>query len=74
MTKERFSKKVREVMPLLKENGYKIVGVKGSHIKFRNEIGNTIVVNNNLNEMVRKRIEKEVVSARKGKTVKLIMR
>ena len=74
MTKNNYSKKVREVMPLLKENGYKIVGIKGSHIKFRNEIGNTIVVNNNLNEMVRKRIEKEVVSARKGKKVKLIMR
>ena len=74
MTKNNYSKKVREVMPLLKENGYKIVGIKGSHIKFRNEIGNTIVVNNTLNEMVRKRIEKEVVSARKGKKVKLIMR
>lgn len=74
MTKNNYSKKVREVMPLLKKNGFRVVGIKGSHIKFKDDIGNTIVVNNNLNEMVRKRIEKEVVSARKGKTVKLIMR
>lgn len=71
----KYSKKVREVMPILKENGYYIVDTKGSHIKFRNETGNTIVVNKDLNKMVRKRITKEIVSARKnGDTVKLIKR
>ena len=74
MTKNRFSKKVRAVMPLLKENGFRVVGIKGSHIKFRDSVGNTIVVNQDLNDMVRLRIEKEVIAARKGKPVKLIKR
>jgi len=74
MKKTHYSKKVRAVMPLLKENGFRVVGIKGSHIKFKDDSGNTIVVNQDLNDMVKKRIEKEVISARKGKTVKLIMR
>ena len=71
MAKKHYSKKVREILPLFKENGFEIVSTKGSHIKFKDAVGNTIVVNKDLNVMVRKRIEKEILSAGKDGIVKL---
>lgn len=56
----RKTKQLREFEPILHRNGYRFARCKGSHFIFINRtLHKTIVVNKNLNEMVRERLIKE---------------
>lgn len=54
------SKEMRDFVPVLKRNGYKLARTKGSHYIFVNRVTHKhISVNGNLNKMVRLRLIKE---------------
>lgn len=60
MSKVRFTKELRDFVPVLKRNGYIYARSKGSHFVFINrKTGKHISVNKDLNEMVRERLVKE---------------
>lgn len=50
---------VRRFRRKLRANGYTLHHMRGSHQIFRNGNGETIVINNKLNAMVAKRLERE---------------
>lgn len=52
------SKEIKEIIPLLRRNGYSKIRTKGSHFIYSNG-KNTISINLKLNEMVKRRIIKE---------------
>lgn len=50
---------VRKFQRKLRANGYTLHHMQGSHQIYRNENGETLVINNKLNAMVAKRLVKE---------------
>lgn len=60
MMPERYTKEMREFVPILRKNGYILVRSKGSHFTFLNRVTHKrITVNKDLNRMVRERLIKE---------------
>lgn len=56
----RKTKQLREFEPILYKNGYRFARCKGSHFIYMNRTSNkTIVVNKDLNKMVKERLIKE---------------
>jgi len=55
----RMSNEFRNFTKRLVNNGYKRTRIRGSHYIFENEAGNTIVVNKDINRMVKARLIKE---------------
>ena len=53
------TKALREFEPLLRNNGYKLKRIKGSHYIYSNG-KHTVAVNKDLNRMVKKRLVKEM--------------
>lgn len=49
----------REFRQMLAQNGYYLIREKGSHFLYKNERGNTIVVNKGINRMVARRLVKK---------------
>lgn len=49
-----------KIKKLLLNNGYYPVRQNGSHIVYKNNSGHIIVIKNNLNRMIMKRLEKEI--------------
>lgn len=49
----------RKFIRLLRENGYKLIRQNGSHSIYKNDNGNTITININLNAMVARRLIRE---------------
>lgn len=49
----------REFKKMLKKNGFFFVRQNGSHAIFKNDMGNEVVVNSKLNQMVALRLIKE---------------
>lgn len=57
---ERMTKQMREFVPILHKNGYHKARSKGSHFTYINRTTHKIiVVNKDLNKMVRERLIKE---------------
>lgn len=57
---EKWSKKQREFVKILRKNGYTMTRISGSHAVFMNRNNHKhITVNRNLNRMVRERLIKE---------------
>lgn len=57
---ERLTKSLREFIPTLHKNGYKLARTSGSHFIFVNRVAHRhISVNKDLNKMVRLRLIKE---------------
>ena len=57
---ERLTKEMREFVPILQRNGYRLARSKGSHFVFINyNTHRHISVNKDLNRMVRERLIKE---------------
>lgn len=50
---------VRKFQRKLQANGYTLHHMRGSHQIYRNENGETLVINNKLNAMIAKRLTKE---------------
>lgn len=50
---------VRKFQRKLRANGYTLHHMRGSHQIYRNENGETLVINNKLNAMIAKRLTKE---------------
>ena len=60
MGRARLTKEMREFVPILKKNGYRLARSRGSHFVFINySTHKHISVNTNLNAMVRLRLIKE---------------
>ena len=53
------TKALREFEPLLRNNGYKLKRIKGSHYIYSNG-KHTVAVNKDLNRMVKRRLVKEM--------------
>ena len=57
---ERLTKEMREFVPILRKNGYRLARSHGSHFVYINRVTHRhISVNKNLNRMVRERLIKE---------------
>lgn len=57
---ERLAKSLREFIPILNKNGFKLARTSGSHFIFVNRVTHRhISVNKDLNKMVRLRLIKE---------------
>ena len=57
---ERLTKSLREFIPILNKNGFKLARTNGSHFVFVNRVTHRhISVNKDLNKMVRLRLIKE---------------
>ena len=54
----RISKTMREIIPILRDNGYHYLRCRGSHFIFSNG-QDSITVNKDLNKMVKRRLIKE---------------
>ena len=56
----RLTKELREFIPILRKNGYTHARTKGSHLIFVNRVTHRhIMINKDLNPMVRERLIKE---------------
>lgn len=55
---QRMTKQMREFVPILEHNGYREIRSKGSHFIYSSGT-NQIVINKDLNKMVRRRLIKE---------------
>lgn len=57
---ERLTKEMREFVPILRKNGYTFARSRGSHFVYINRVTHRhIVVNKDLNKMVKERLIKE---------------
>lgn len=60
-SKVKFTKRIRDILPVLKKHGYVYLRCKGSHFTFVNETnGKHITINKDLNAMVKLRLLKEM--------------
>lgn len=61
MTRIKQSKEMREVIPILTQNGYSYARAKGSHFVYVNkQTGRHVTINKNLNREVKARLLKEM--------------
>ena len=61
MTRIKQSKEMREVIPILIQNGYSYARAKGSHFVYVNkQTGRHVTINKNLNREVKARLLKEM--------------
>lgn len=61
MSRTRFTKEMREIIPILKANGYSFARCKGSHFVFINRTtGRHVTINKDLNREVKARLIKEM--------------
>lgn len=61
MTRIKQSKEMREIIPILIQNGYSYVRAKGSHFVYVNkQTGRHVTINKNLNREVKARLLKEM--------------
>ena len=57
---ERLTKEMREFVPILRKNGYRLARSNGSHFVYINRMTHRhISINKNLNRMVKERLIKE---------------